>query len=743
MFCSQCGKKIDKQAKFCKFCGHKVTDTETIDAKALLERLERDWDSRILPTLRNKEIMKKIGEAHGQDYDKMKKIVGEKDFLQWTQATLFDPRQENVVFETEEAAKEAGRRADLINQLDFAYEIENGKKLSASDKNRVLHFVSDRFLAQMYGTKFNKSGLEYIYLNYPPEKVEEVIKNIGPDIIIMDVIMPHMDGFTATERIKKDNKIKDIPLVFLTNLGQPEDIKKGMGLGAVDYLVSANFMPQDILTKIKGILGMPIEEKSEVLPKPVEPASHHPSFFDLPMDEDKKKENASVVEPEVIKEKSSSDVRSRMFKFLGRYWWALLILIGVIFLISGVSIWTLLLYAAGIVVALLFFLPLIFHFISPVFVLIAGLIEHYKESKGQSFGKRYIFIPATILAASGFFGAQMILSSWVTIISVLVWASVVGFFITFFGMFFFGLAPLAIISAPFVVWIQSGFIEFVGIGVFFLMTLFWFGFSGMAFSDRFHQTSEDFLGYSPHIFLLGALSFQVIALPFYHFGLSGVGDIISDFGGAIFLLLALIAAFKWRAIKKKMPKKDKEGIFKPSVWVYILGVIFTAILLFTFDVSYGAPTAVLFWLLSFFVVALIGRFFGLFNKIGKSRKSEIREMSEILQEAEEKFGVNFKLVGQQIEQAIRKDTEHFLKVVHQGRSVRKYVYSMIANTSGDMIESGQYHIYRGVINPMGPGKDLINIFDGAMDELVRLGDTDKENAEKQKKALRENIKGAG
>lgn len=741
MYCSQCGKKIDKQAKFCKFCGHKVTKIETIDTKSLFERLERDWDSRILPTLRNKEIMEKIGDAHGQDYDKIKKVVGEKDFLQWTQATLFDPRQENVVFETEEAAKEAGRRADLINQLDFAYEVENGKKLPASNKNRVLHFVSDRFLAQMYGTKFNKFGLEYIYLNYPPEKVEEVIKNIRPDVIIMDVIMPHMDGFTATERIKKDNKIKDIPLVFLTNLSQPEDIKKGMDLGAADYLVSANFMPQDILNKIKGILGIPIEEKPEVIPRPAESASHHPSFFDLPMD--KEKENADVIEPEVSRERSSSDIRSKMFKYLGKYWWILLILIVTIFLISGVSIWTLLLYAAGVVVVLLFFLPLIFHFISPVFVLIAGLVDHYKESKGQSFGKRYIFIPATILAASGFFGAQMILSSWVTIMSVLIWASVVGFFITFFAMFFFGLAPFAIILAPFVVWIQSGFIEFVGIGVFFLMTLFWFGFSGMAFSDRFHQSPEDFLGYSPHIFLLGALSFQVIALPFYHFELSGAGDIISDFGGAIFLLLALIAAFKWRTIKKKIPREKTEEIFKPSVWVYILGVIFTAILLFTFDVNYGAPTAVLFWLLSFFVITLIGRFFGIFKKVGKSRKAEIREMSEILQEAEEKFGVNFKLVSEQIEQAMRKDTEQFLKIVHQGRSVRKYVYSMIANTSGDMIESGQYHIYRGVISPMDPGKDLVSIFDGAMDELVRLGDTDKNNAEEQKKALRENIKNIG
>ena len=68
---------------------------------------------------------------------------------------------------------------------------------------------------------------------------------------------------------------------------------------------------------------------------------------------------------------------------------------------------------------------------------------------------------------------------------------------------------------------------------------------------------------------------------------------------------------------------------------------------------------------------------------------------------------------------------------------------MILNISGDMVESGQHHIYRGVINPMGPGQNLLKIFDSAMDELVKLGDTDKENAETQKKAIRENIKNVG
>ena len=128
------------------------------------------------------------------------------------------------------------------------------------------------------------------------------------------------------------------------------------------------------------------------------------------------------------------------------------------------------------------------------------------------------------------------------------------------------------------------------------------------------QTPEDFLGYSPQTFLLGALSFQIIALPFYRFGLSGVGNTISDMGGAIFLMLALIAAFKWRAIKKRLSAEEKESLYRPSVWVYIFGFLLTNLLYIEFKQSYDAPTAVLLWLNTFFLVVLIGRFFGILKR---------------------------------------------------------------------------------------------------------------------------------
>jgi len=166
-----------------------------------------------------------------------------------------------------------------------------------------------------------------------------------------------------------------------------------------------------------------------------------------------------------------------------------------------------------------------------------------------------------------------------------------------------------------------------------------------------------------------------------------------------------------------------------------------------FDGSYTTP---IFWVVSISIMSNIIRSFILSKYLEKDgakkkkvKESEIDEAFAILDEGKNKFGTEFDSVREQVEKAIHSDTKKFLEVVRKGRTVRKYIYSTIANISGDMVESGQYHIYRGVLNPMGPGEGLLKIFDWAMDELVKLGDTDTENAEKQKKAIRENIKSVG
>lgn len=315
------------------------------------------------------------------------------------------------------------------------------------------------------------------------------------------------------------------------------------------------------------------------------------------------------------------NTRERLIGIFGKFWWALLIAVGIGYFFTDMPIFKYIVYVIAVPLALIFFLPFIIQLFSPAFILVSSLIEHFREAENMSLSKKYIFVPMSLLSAISFSSAQMILSTWVFLISFSIWASLLGFFWTFLLTFLFGLAPIAIVTAPFLTWYHEGFAAFLGIGSFILMTLFWMGFSKLAFSDDYSSTPEGFLGYSPQLFLLGALSFQVFALPLYQFKLSRAGDLVSDLGGAVFLLLSLFAAFKWRSLKKTLSNEEKDFSYRPSVWVHILGFLFTSLLYGTYQ-QFEAPTAVIFWLNGFFCVALIGRFIGLFRRKQKIKKVE-------------------------------------------------------------------------------------------------------------------------
>lgn len=84
----------------------------------------------------------------------------------------------------------------------------------------------------------------------------EMAKSKSPDLIILDIILPKMDGFEVLEEIKNDPKIKNIPVILLTNLESPEDIQKAFEKGATTYLVKSEYKLEDVVKKIKETLKM-------------------------------------------------------------------------------------------------------------------------------------------------------------------------------------------------------------------------------------------------------------------------------------------------------------------------------------------------------------------------------------------------------------------------------------------------------------------------------------------------------
>jgi CheY-like chemotaxis protein len=76
-----------------------------------------------------------------------------------------------------------------------------------------------------------------------------------PDLILLDIIMPYMGGLEVLEKIKKDDQLKNIPVILLTNLSQKAEIDTGMKLGANDFLIKSHFTPSEVLEKINSVLN--------------------------------------------------------------------------------------------------------------------------------------------------------------------------------------------------------------------------------------------------------------------------------------------------------------------------------------------------------------------------------------------------------------------------------------------------------------------------------------------------------
>lgn len=117
----------------------------------------------------------------------------------------------------------------------------------------ILLVEDEKMLAEMYTTKFSMEGFT-VQKAFDGQQGVELAKQYKPDIILLDVIMPKIDGFGALKMLKQDPALKNIPVIMLTNLGQEDDVKKGKELGAVDYFVKSNHSPSEIVEKVKAIL---------------------------------------------------------------------------------------------------------------------------------------------------------------------------------------------------------------------------------------------------------------------------------------------------------------------------------------------------------------------------------------------------------------------------------------------------------------------------------------------------------
>lgn len=122
-----------------------------------------------------------------------------------------------------------------------------------SRKKTILLVEDDTFLAGMYVTKLELEGFRVI-LASDGEQAVVLAKREIPQLMLLDIVLPKKSGFDVLKEVQADAATKGIPVILLTNLGQKEDVKKGLQLGATDYLIKAHFMPSEVVAKVKRLV---------------------------------------------------------------------------------------------------------------------------------------------------------------------------------------------------------------------------------------------------------------------------------------------------------------------------------------------------------------------------------------------------------------------------------------------------------------------------------------------------------
>ncbi len=109
-------------------------------------------------------------------------------------------------------------------------------------------------LSNVLKTKLEANGYQ-VYPVVSGVEALDILAKKSIDMILTDILMPEMGGFELIEKIKADDKLKNIPIIILSNSGQPVEIHQAIKMGVVDYLTKAEFDPQEVLEKVEKHLS--------------------------------------------------------------------------------------------------------------------------------------------------------------------------------------------------------------------------------------------------------------------------------------------------------------------------------------------------------------------------------------------------------------------------------------------------------------------------------------------------------
>jgi len=139
-----------------------------------------------------------------------------------------------------------GENAGEASKVDFSK--LTGKKILIVEDDAFLHNLLADKLEQL-----RKNGIE-VYPTFSGKEALEKAKEVHPDIVLLDVVLPGMNGFEVLEALRKDPDLKNVSVIILSNLNQDKDKQRAKELGVTDYMVKANFMLEELVERIVTIL---------------------------------------------------------------------------------------------------------------------------------------------------------------------------------------------------------------------------------------------------------------------------------------------------------------------------------------------------------------------------------------------------------------------------------------------------------------------------------------------------------
>jgi len=119
------------------------------------------------------------------------------------------------------------------------------KILLIEDEEIMIELLQKKIIKEGYGFSIARNGEEGL----------KTMREAGPDLILLDIIMPKMGGFEVMEEMAKDDKLKKIPVIVISNSGQPVELDRAQKMGAKDWLIKTEFDPQEVIDKVIKQIG--------------------------------------------------------------------------------------------------------------------------------------------------------------------------------------------------------------------------------------------------------------------------------------------------------------------------------------------------------------------------------------------------------------------------------------------------------------------------------------------------------